>query len=81
MVAVLQSALHSCKFFIIFLLLQTQFLVGGVCLKDFIETQKLDHVQQLEAEKHAREKQKKETLLQETRFQEKVQTNMELEIG
>ena len=61
--------------------LQTQFLVGGVCLKDFIETQKLDHVQQLEAEKHAREKQKKETLLQETRFQEKVQTNMELEIG
>ena len=47
---------------------QTQFLVGGVCLKDFIEAQKLEHVQQLEAEKHAREKQKKETLLQETRF-------------
>ena len=41
--------------------------MGGVCLKDFIETQKQEHVQQLEAEKHAREKQKKETLLQETR--------------
>merc|ERR1712112_727340 len=53
---------------------QTQFLVGGVCLKDFIETQKLDHVQQLEAEKHAREKQKKETLLQETRYGAKPST-------
>ena len=51
-----------------FLFLQTQFLVGGVCLKDFIEAQKLEHVQQLEAEKHARDKQKKETLLQETRW-------------
>jgi len=53
---------------------QTQFLVGGVCLKDFIEAQKLDHVQQLEAEKHAREKQKKETLLQETRYGAKPST-------
>ena len=52
-----------------FLFLQTQFLVGGVCLKDFIEAQKLEHVQQLEAEKHARDKQKKETLLQETRWE------------
>jgi len=53
---------------------QTQFLVGGVCLKDFIEAQKLEHVQQLEAEKHAREKQKKETLLQETRYGAKPST-------
>merc|ERR1712013_928387 len=53
---------------------QTQFLVGGVCLKDFIETQKQEHVQQLEAEKHAREKQKKETLLQETRYGAKPST-------
>ena len=53
--------------FFTFIFIQTQFLVGGVCLKDFIETQKQEHVQQLEAEKHAREKQKKETLLQETR--------------
>ena len=53
--------------FLSFIFIQTQFLVGGVCLKDFIETQKQEHVQQLEAEKHAREKQKKETLLQETR--------------
>jgi len=53
---------------------QTQFLVGGVCLKDFIEAQKLEHVHQLEAEKHAREKQKKETLLQETRYGAKPST-------
>jgi hypothetical protein len=38
--------------------------VGGVCLKEFIEAQKQEHLEQLEAEKSAREKAKKETLLQ-----------------
>merc|ERR1719481_2479916 len=47
---------------------RTQFLVGGVSLKDFIERQRKDHQEQLEAAKHARERQKKEKLLQETRY-------------
>jgi len=53
---------------------QTQFLVGGVCLSTFIEAQKREHVTQLEAEKTARERQKKETLLQETRYGAKPST-------
>jgi len=53
---------------------QTQFLVGGVCLSDFIERQKFEHVTQLEAEKNIRERQKKETLLQETRYGAKPST-------
>ena len=40
-----------------------QFKVGGVSFKAFIEQQKEDHANQLEAEKLARERVKKETLL------------------
>merc|ERR1719334_242471 len=47
---------------------RTQFLMGGVSLKDFIERQRKDHQEQLEAAKYARERQKKEKLLQETRY-------------
>jgi len=46
----------------------TEFLVGGVCLADFIAQQQEDHLKQLDVEKQARERVKKETLLQETRF-------------
>ena len=45
-----------------------------VSFKDFIEQQKLDHIEALEAEKQAREKAKKETLLQETRYGAKPST-------
>jgi len=51
-----------------------QFKVGGFSFKDFIEQQKLDHIEALEAEKQAREKAKKETLLQETRYGAKPST-------
>jgi len=45
-----------------------QFKVGGVSFKAFIQQQKADHASQLEAEKDARERAKKETLLQESKF-------------
>ena len=46
--------------------------------KAFIEQQKEDHARQLEAEKQARERAKKETLLQETRFGAKPSTPAKL---
>jgi len=55
-----------------------QFKVGGVSFKDFIQQQKQDHVSQLEAEKQARERAKKETLLQETKFGAKPSTPAKL---
>merc|ERR1719233_1598152 len=55
-----------------------QFKVGGVSFKAFIQQQKADHVSQLEAEKHARERAKKETLLQETKFGAKPSTPAKL---
>merc|ERR1719233_2440680 len=55
-----------------------QFKVGGVSFKAFIQQQKEDHAKQLEAEKQARERAKKETLLQETRFGAKPSTPAKL---
>lgn len=55
-----------------------QFKVGGVSFKAFIEQQKEDHANQLEAEKQARERVKKETLLQETRYGAKPSTPAKL---
>jgi len=55
-----------------------QFKVGGVSFKAFIEQQKEDHTNQLEAEKQARERMKKETLLQETRYGAKPSTPAKL---
>eukprot|EP00092_Neocalanus_flemingeri_P102604 GFUD01131245.1.p1 GENE.GFUD01131245.1~~GFUD01131245.1.p1 ORF type:complete len:662 (-),score=174.00 GFUD01131245.1:409-2394(-) len=55
-----------------------QFKVGGVSFKAFIDQQKEDHAMQLEAEKQAREKAKKETLLQETRYGAKPSTPAKL---
>jgi len=55
-----------------------QFKVGGVSFKAFIQQQKEDHANQLEAEKQARERAKKETLLQETRFGAKPSTPAKL---
>jgi len=55
-----------------------QFKVGGVSFKAFIEQQKEEHALQLEAEKMAREKAKKETLLQETRYGAKPSTPAKL---
>lgn len=55
-----------------------QFKVGGVSFKAFIEQQKEEHALQLEAEKLAREKAKKETLLQETRYGAKPSTPAKL---
>merc|ERR1719233_357922 len=55
-----------------------QFKVGGVSFKAFIQQQKQDHVSQLEAEKQARERAKKETLLQETKFGAKPSTPAKL---
>jgi hypothetical protein len=57
---------------------QTLFLVGGVSFKDFIASQKEDHMRQLESEKEARGRQKKETLLQETRYGARPSTPMRL---
>jgi len=56
----------------------TKFLVSGVDFKEYVEDQKRLHVEQLEAEKSAREKAKKETLLQETRFGAKPVTPAKL---
>jgi len=56
----------------------SQFKVGGTSFKAFIEQQKEDHARQLEAEKQARERAKKETLLQETRFGAKPSTPAKL---
>lgn len=56
----------------------SQFLVGGVSFAAFIEQQKEEHAMQLESEKMAREKAKKETLLQETRFGHKPSTPAKL---
>ena len=53
---------------------QVQFLVGGVSYKEFIEVQKEAHLKQLEAEKNARDMQKKLKLLQETRYGAKPST-------
>ena len=55
-----------------------QFKVGGVSFKAFIQHQKEDHASQLEAEKHAREKAKKEMLLQETKYGSKPSTPAKL---
>jgi len=49
-----------------------------VSFKAFIQQQKTDHVSQLEAEKQARERAKKETLLQETKFGAKPSTPAKL---
>ena len=49
-----------------------------VSFKAFIEQQKEEHALQLEAEKLAREKAKKETLLQETRYGAKPSTPAKL---
>jgi len=56
----------------------SKFLVGGCDFKEYVEGQKREHVEQLEAEKSAREKAKKETLLQETRFGAKPVTPAKL---
>merc|ERR1712226_1101742 len=47
---------------------RTKFLLSGVCLKDFIDAQKENHLIQLEVEKLARERQKKKNIKQETRY-------------
>ena len=47
-------------------------------LKAFIHQQKIDHASELEAEKHAREKAKKEMLLQETKYGSKPSTPAKL---
>jgi len=56
----------------------TKFLVGGCDFKEYVEGQKREHAEQLEAEKSARERAKKETLLQETRFGAKPVTPAKL---
>lgn len=55
-----------------------QFKVGGVSFKAFIQQQREEHAQQLEAEKQARERAKKETLLQETKYGAKPSTPAKL---
>jgi len=55
-----------------------QFEIGGVSFKAFIEKQKEEHARQLECERLARERAKKETLLQETRFGAKPSTPAKL---
>merc|ERR1712002_904635 len=52
--------------------------VGGVSFKAFIQQQREEHAQQLEAEKQARERAKKETLLQETKYGAKPSTPAKL---
>jgi len=47
---------------------QTEFLVGGVSFTHYCEQQKNDHIMQIEAEKQAREQNKKKTLHQESMF-------------
>ncbi|XP_023336270.1 protein regulator of cytokinesis 1 [Eurytemora carolleeae] len=54
------------------------FLVHGVDFQAFIEKQKEEHLEQLEAEKVAREQAKKRTILQETRFGAKPATPAKL---
>ena len=55
-----------------------EFLVGGTNFTAFIQAQKDQHRQDLEDEKLARDKAKKETLLHETRFGAKPSTPAKL---
>merc|ERR1719251_746166 len=55
-----------------------EFLVGGTNFTAFIAAQKEQHQQDLEDEKLARDKAKKETLLHETRFGAKPSTPAKL---
>ena len=55
-----------------------QFKVGGVSFKAFIQQQKHDHANQLEAEKHARERTKNEKLHQERKYGAKPSTPAKL---
>jgi len=56
----------------------TDFVVGGKNFKDYIENEKLKYAQQLEAEKVAREEEKKKTLAKESRFGAKPSTPAKL---
>lgn len=57
------------------------FLVHGVNFEEFIEKEKEEHLQQLDAEKIAREQAKKKTIMQETRFGAKPSTPARLKVS